>query len=134
MTRPAAAACPPAGCRWGCSNTSPTSSAGGCSGGSRPRVDRPWADHEPGGDDRWLLEPDDTLESVREFFLAQCERSRAIVAGARLEDRSAVGGRFGPGDEPPTLAWILFHLLQEYARHVGHLDIARELGDGVTGE
>ncbi|EQD85969.1 DUF664 domain-containing protein [Saccharopolyspora spinosporotrichia] len=98
------------------------------------QVDRPWADHEPGSDDRWLLEPDDTLDSVREFFLAQCERSRAIAAGARLEDRSAVGGRFGPGDEPPTLAWILFHLLQEYARHVGHLDIARELGDGLTGE
>src|SRR5688500_15644554 len=54
------------------------------------QVDRPWADHEPGSDDRWLLEPDDTLDSVREFFLAQCERSRAIVAGARLEDRSAV--------------------------------------------
>jgi hypothetical protein len=32
------------------------------------------------------------------------------------------------------LARILFHLLQEYARHVGHLDIARELIDGRTGE
>jgi hypothetical protein len=29
---------------------------------------------------------------------------------------------------------ILFHLLQEYARHVGQLDIARELIDGQTGE
>ena len=28
----------------------------------------------------------------------------------------------------------LFHLLQEYTRHVGHLDIVRELADGVTGE
>ncbi|HEX6935423.1 MAG TPA: DUF664 domain-containing protein, partial [Actinomycetes bacterium] len=34
----------------------------------------------------------------------------------------------------PTLIRILFHLLQEYARHVGHLDIARELLDGTTGE
>jgi len=28
----------------------------------------------------------------------------------------------------------LFHLLQEYARHVGHLDVARELADGQVGE
>jgi hypothetical protein len=30
--------------------------------------------------------------------------------------------------------WIGFHVLQEYARHTGHLDIARELADGATGE
>lgn len=28
----------------------------------------------------------------------------------------------------------LFHLLQEYARHAGHLDIVRELIDGRVGE
>jgi len=28
----------------------------------------------------------------------------------------------------------LFHLLQEYVRHAGHLDIARQLIDGETGE
>ena len=29
---------------------------------------------------------------------------------------------------------ILFHVMQEYARHVGHLDIVRELTDGEIGE
>ncbi|MFI5425891.1 DUF664 domain-containing protein [Aeromicrobium sp. UC242_57] len=29
---------------------------------------------------------------------------------------------------------ILFHVLQEHVRHAGHLDIARELTDGLTGE
>jgi hypothetical protein len=38
------------------------------------------------------------------------------------------------GDSRPTLAWILAYVLQEYARHAGHLDIARELIDGSTGE
>jgi len=28
----------------------------------------------------------------------------------------------------------LFHLVQEYARHVGHLDIVSELADGQIGE
>lgn len=32
------------------------------------------------------------------------------------------------------LAWILVYVLQEYARHAGHLDVARELADGTTGE
>ncbi len=38
------------------------------------------------------------------------------------------------GADPPTLERVLFHLLQEYARHVGHLDVARELIDGKAGE
>jgi len=29
---------------------------------------------------------------------------------------------------------VLFHLLQEYARHAGHLDVVRELIDGKVGE
>jgi hypothetical protein len=31
------------------------------------------------------------------------------------------------------LRWILFHLVEETARHNGHLDILREVADGVTG-
>ncbi|MEJ2856193.1 MULTISPECIES: GNAT family N-acetyltransferase [unclassified Saccharothrix] len=74
----------------------------------------------------------DTADEVRAFYLAQCERSREITAAARLDDRMA---RWRVPTLPtPTLAWILFHLLQEYARHVGHLDVVRELTDGVTGQ
>jgi hypothetical protein len=29
---------------------------------------------------------------------------------------------------------VLFHLLQEYARHLGHLDIVAELAGAGTGE
>lgn len=38
------------------------------------------------------------------------------------------------GQPIPTLAWILLHVLQEYARHVGQLDVVRELLDGSVGE
>jgi len=53
-----------------------------------------------------------------------------------LADVSAVGGRFTDNDARlrPTLAWTLVYVLQEYARHFGHLDVARELIDGTTGE
>jgi hypothetical protein len=29
---------------------------------------------------------------------------------------------------------VLFHLVQEYARHLGHLDIYSELAEGPSGE
>jgi len=32
-----------------------------------------------------------------------------------------------------TLRWIVDHLIEETARHVGHMDITRELLDGRTG-
>jgi hypothetical protein len=31
-------------------------------------------------------------------------------------------------------AWVLIHMLEETARHAGHLDIPRELIDGATGD
>ena len=34
----------------------------------------------------------------------------------------------------PSGERVLFHLLQEYARHAGHADIGRELLDGTVGE
>ncbi|CCH70078.1 hypothetical protein BN10_500014 [Phycicoccus elongatus Lp2] len=30
----------------------------------------------------------------------------------------------------PTLRWIIAHMIEETARHAGHLDILRELLDG----
>jgi Protein of unknown function (DUF664) len=33
-----------------------------------------------------------------------------------------------------TLERVLFHVLQEYARHVGQLDVVTELATGQAGE
>ena len=43
-----------------------------------------------------------------------------------VDATAAPGGRFAA--DPPTLEWICFHVLAEYARHAGHLDIVVELG------
>jgi hypothetical protein len=94
-------------------------------------VGEPWV--EQGPDDRWHVDDGETFDDVRALFLDECERSRRIVAGARLDQVASDRGRFDPG-EPPRLSWILFHVLQEYARHAGHLDVARELADGTVGE
>jgi hypothetical protein len=60
------------------------------------------------------------------------ERTTELLTEQSLEEQAAVGGRFE--SDPPTLAWICFHVLQEYARHAGHLDVAVELAGGEVGE
>ncbi|WP_419999173.1 DinB family protein [Streptomyces boninensis] len=102
-----------------------------CWGFLGEQVPDPWGDRGP--DDRWRVPADEPVAAVRERYEAQCERSRAIVAAEPdLDRRAAVGGRFATAAEAPTLGQILFHLVQEYARHAGHLDIVRELADGAV--
>jgi hypothetical protein len=52
-------------------------------------------------------------------------RTRGVLRDFPLDATASPGGRFD--DDPPTLEWICFHVLAEYARHAGHLDIVAEL-------
>ena len=96
------------------------------------QVPDPWGDNGPEG--RWTVSPGESVHDLLDALERGGAATRSIVQGAGLRDRAAVGGRFATEAEAPTLEWILFHVLQEYARHAGHLDIARELIDGATGE
>ncbi len=93
-------------------------------------VVEPWGDNR---DDRWYVAPGETLDELLTALHAQAARSRAVVEAHDLSEVGQPGDRWD-GDDPATLERILFHLLQEYARHVGHLDIVRELADGTVGE
>ena len=84
-------------------------------------------------DGRWYVGPDETLESLTAALRARAERTTAIIEAHDLAEAGQPGPRWD-GADPATLERILFHLLQEYARHVGHLDIVSELADGPTGE
>ncbi|GAA3396096.1 mycothiol transferase [Cryptosporangium minutisporangium] len=95
----------------------------------RPVAD-PWGDQRDG---RWHVEPSETLASLIAELRAQGVRTRAAVAGADLSAVGAPGPRW-EGAPPATLERVLFHVLQEYARHLGHLDVAAELAGGPTGE
>jgi hypothetical protein len=63
----------------------------------------------------------------------QCARSDAVLAETPLSAPSR--GRHGDleMDEPLNVRWVVLHMIEETARHAGHLDIARELLDGQTG-
>lgn len=90
----------------------------------------------PPGDDEaeWNVPADRPTAQVLTAYRQEVTKTRALAAGAALTDKARLGGRFQTPGQAPSLGRILFHLLQEYARHVGHLDIARELIDGETGE
>ncbi|WP_028925553.1 DinB family protein [Pseudonocardia acaciae] len=89
----------------------------------------------PGGvPAEWSLEPGETLEGLLADWRATTRRTDSIIADAALDQRAEVGGRFPTEERAPSLARILFHLVQEYARHVGQLDIVRELIDRQRGE
>jgi uncharacterized damage-inducible protein DinB len=95
----------------------------------RPVAD-PWGDRR---DDRWYVGPTESLEELVVALDAQAQRSRAVVEAHDLAERGQPGPRWD-GAEPATLERVLFHLVQEYARHVGHLDVVAELADGAVGE
>ena len=95
----------------------------------RPVPD-PWGDQRDG---RWHVAPDETLDELLTALADRAGRSRAIIERHDLGEAGKPGDRWD-GEPPATLERILFHLVQEYARHLGHLDIVTELAGGATGE
>jgi hypothetical protein len=59
---------------------------------------------------------------------ADFERADPAVANASLEDTFTHRG------EVMSLRLIYLHMIEEYARHLGHADLLREQIDGATGE
>ena len=73
------------------------------------------------------------LDGLLAALAAQGRHTEAVIAGHDLDEVGQPGERWS-GQPPATLERVLFHLVQEYARHVGHLDIVCELAGGETGE
>jgi uncharacterized damage-inducible protein DinB len=94
-----------------------------------PDLPVPWTDENPDAD--FERTGADTLDSLLARDAEQCRRSREIAAGLALDDLArtprADGGYV-------TLRWVLVHMIEETARHNGHLDLIREMIDGQTGE
>jgi uncharacterized damage-inducible protein DinB len=63
-------------------------------------------------------------------YREQCAKSDEIIAAHSLDD---VGRNRDLPVGTATLRWILFHMIEETARHAGHADALREFVDGATG-
>jgi uncharacterized damage-inducible protein DinB len=73
-----------------------------------------------------------SLADAVEAFRMEGERSDAILAGLSLDDPLTYQPEELVG-EVTTVRGVLLHVIEELARHAGHLDVARELIDGRTG-
>jgi len=72
---------------------------------------------------------DASSTEVIAFYRDQCAQSEAVLAVTALS--APPRGKHGLGGfEPPDVRWVVLHMIEETARHAGHLDIARELLDG----
>lgn len=68
------------------------------------------------------------LQALVAEYEEECERSSRIVAGLDLDQLQ----EYTPvGLLPVRLRWIVGHMIEETARHLGHLDILREMTDGT---
>ena len=95
-------------------------------------VERPWEDSGDNPDGRWQVPGPMGADDVANLLRDIGRVTSGVLADVPLDTVAATGGRFDA--DPPSLGWICFHVLQEYARHVGHLDIVVELAGGPTGE
>lgn len=90
----------------------------------------PW--NRPGADDpnqSMRLGPGDTVDGIGQLYESARGRSRDAIARCRSLDHLAAVPSFGKG--PVNLRWILVHMIDETARHAGHLDLLR---DALTNE
>jgi uncharacterized damage-inducible protein DinB len=60
-------------------------------------------------------------------------RGESALADAVLDQALSFDAPSAGSFRPTTVRWAVLHLIEETARHAGHMDITRELLDGSTG-
>jgi hypothetical protein len=85
----------------------------------------PWTDDDLHSNFR--IEPGETLATIVADYVEECANSRRATIDADLDDDAR-----GDGMEF-TLRYAMIHMIQETARHCGHLDLLRETTDGAVG-
>ena len=80
----------------------------------------------------FAIDDDDTVESVIGFYRAEVRESRRVCKDAPSLD--VLSAKETPYRGQVTLRWIMVHMLEETARHAGHLDLMRESIDGQVGD
>jgi hypothetical protein len=93
----------------------------------------PWRSVDFDADPEWEFRTaaDDSPEELRLIWEENVTRSRAAVAGKAMDATSVRPTRRG---DLFSLRWVVLHMIEEYARHLGHADFLRENVDGLVGE
>ncbi len=92
----------------------------------------PWpAGYDAATDERFASNR--TVDEVIAFYRAACNRSTDILAQIGLDAEPLGKHDRDIDDAIDSMRWIVLHMIEETARHAGHLDAARELLDGTVG-
>ncbi|TDD73406.1 DinB family protein [Actinomadura rubrisoli] len=87
----------------------------------------PFDDEDEDADLR--VEPHEATADILAFYARARAASDAVIGELELD---ALGTAWS--GETVSLRWVLVHMVEETARHAGHVDIVRELIDGATGD
>ena len=85
-----------------------------------------YSEEDPDGEFRVTVT--DSLDGELAAYSSALDEARVSASLFQLDDRA----RDLRGEV--TLRWVLVHMIEETARHLGHLDLLREMLDGATGE
>ena len=78
------------------------------------------------------VEPHESTRDILDFYARARAAADRAIDDLDLDD---LGKAFAWFDGAAvSLRWALVHMLEETVRHTGHMDIARELIDGATGD
>jgi uncharacterized damage-inducible protein DinB len=87
----------------------------------------PFDEDDPEADLR--IRPEETTEGVLAFYGRARAAADQVIGELDVEDTGTAW--FG---DTVTMRWVLIHMVEETARHAGHVDILRELIDGMAGD
>jgi Protein of unknown function (DUF664) len=89
----------------------------------------PWASAPLAEDADWPFHSSqhDSVDQVLFLYSSACARSRAAAGQFDSLDTVAAVPSYGKG--PVNLRWIFVHMIDETARHAGHLDLLRDAID-----
>jgi uncharacterized damage-inducible protein DinB len=84
-----------------------------------------WTEDDP--DAEWRVPADTTMAELLAHYTEESRHCDDVVIAAPSLDAAST-------TRDLSLRWILLHLVEETARHLGHIDLLREQADGSTGE
>lgn len=73
--------------------------------------------------------PEETTADIVAFYGRARAAADKVIHELNLDDVGTAW--FG---DTVSMRWVLLHMIEETARHAGHMDILRELIDGATGD
>ena len=96
---------------------------------------RPMAEQAADYGDEFVMREDETLAGILEAFDKQNAETIRLIETADLGAAVPIPQDvpWFPKDVPAwSVRWVVFHMIEELARHAGHGDIIRESIDGAT--